>query len=106
MFPFASPLQQHAQQFLQPPQVDGQPKNWPTFIRKWEEYLKIADAGRASSGLEKAVIFKNYLPDNLRKEMKSHLGQGHTFTQWIRRLAVRFGHTGELERKQWHELRL
>ena len=34
MFPFASPLQQHAQQFLQPPHFDGQPKNWPVFIRK------------------------------------------------------------------------
>ena len=106
MFPFVSPLQQHAQQFLQPPHFDGQPKNWPGFIRKWDEYVKSADTNGLSSGREKSAIFKNYLPDNLRKEMDSFLAQGNSFASWINRLTVRFGNPSELERRQWHELRM
>ena len=106
MFPFMSPLQQHAQQFLQPLFFDGQPKNWPNFIRKWDEYVKIADATGGTSGLENSLVFKNYLPDNLKKEMESYMAQGHSFVKWINRLQVRYGNTSELERKQWYELRL
>jgi hypothetical protein len=105
-FSFATPLQNHAHRYLEPAIFDGQSKNWPKFIRTWNDYLRVADTEGRSTGREKALVFRQHVPENLKREMDSFMGQGHSFAQWVNRLSVRFGNTQELERKQWRELRL
>jgi hypothetical protein len=105
-FQFANPLQRQAQNYMEAPTFDGQPKNWPRFIRKWNEYVRVADPDNRASNREKALIFERCMPQNLKMEMQSHMAQGNSFSQWLNRLTVRYGNAGELERKQWREMHL
>ncbi len=103
---FGNALQQQAQALLGLPKFDGQAKSWPKFLRDWHEYLATADKDNLSSDSDKALIFKNHLPTNLRQEMEAFMNEGNTFPQWLNRLKVRFGNPAEMERKQWRELRM
>jgi hypothetical protein len=71
-----NPLQQQAQQYMNPYKFDGEAQNWHRFWKSWVAYLKNSDLGEVATDEQKAKMFAVSIPPCLADEMYNWMEWG------------------------------